>query len=76
MLAAKAMDLATGPMIGFDPEGVSLLLELPDNLVPVMLVVLGKQAGTMRARMSRLGLDEVVKLESFSGAGLVAASSD
>jgi len=76
MLAAKAMGYDSCPMIGFDPEGVSLLLELPDNLVPVMLVVLGKQAGTMRARMSRLGLDEVVKLESFSGAGLVAASSD
>ena len=70
MYAAHAMGLATGPMIGFDPAGVAELLELPEDLIPVMLVVLGKQEGTLRPRMSRLGLDEVVKLESFSGESL------
>jgi nitroreductase len=70
MLAATDMGLATGPMIGFDPDGVSKAIGLDDAHLPVMLIVLGKQTGDIRPRASRLGLDEVVKLERFDGAGL------
>lgn len=70
MTTARAMGLATGPMIGFDPVRVSELVRLPDDHVPVMLVVLGKQTGTMRPRMARHPLSETVKLETFDGEGL------
>ena len=70
MLAAKSMGLATGPMIGFDPSAVADLLGLGDDLVPVMMIVLGKQDGDLRPRAMRLPLSEVVKLERMDGAGL------
>ncbi len=70
MYAAKAMGLATGPMIGFDPQAVAKLVELEDGVLPVMLIVLGKEVGEMRPRMGRLALSEVVKLESYTGEGL------
>jgi putative NAD(P)H nitroreductase len=60
MYAAKSMGLATGPMIGFDPVGVAGVLNLPDNLVPVMLIVLGKQTGDMRPRAFRWPVSDFV----------------
>lgn len=71
MLAAHDLGYASGPLIGFDPEGVAGVVKLDDQHVPVMLVVLGKQVGDIRPRAFRYPLSEVVKLESFSGAGLV-----
>ena len=70
MFAAQNQGLATGPMIGFDPEAVSSLLGLEPGHIPVMLVVIGKPVGEMRSRGSRLPLPEVVKLESWTGASL------
>ena len=70
MYAAKALGLSTGPMIGFDPAGVAEVVELPENLVPAMLIVLGKETGTMRPRSFRLPTSEIVKLERYPGSGL------
>ncbi len=70
MFAAFDLSYATGPMIGFDPKAVSELLGLDHEHVPVMLVVIGKQVGEVRPRAYRLPVDEVVKLDSFHGAGL------
>ena len=70
MLAAKSMGLATGPMIGFDPSAVGERVGLTADLIPVMMIVLGKQEGEMRPRAMRLPLSEVVKLERLDGAGL------
>jgi len=70
MLAAYDMGYATGPMIGFDPLKVGELIKLKDNHIPVMIIVIGKQQGEMRPRAFRYSLEEVVKLESFEGAGL------
>jgi len=70
MLAATDMGYATGPMIGFDPEAVGRLLGVDDSPLIVMLVVLGKQAGELRPRAARLGLNTVVRLESLDGPGL------
>jgi nitroreductase len=75
MHAATAAGLASGPMIGFDPEQVARLVELPEDVVPVMLVALGTQSGTPPARPFRLPPEEVVKLESFTGAGLAVRAS-
>lgn len=70
MLAAKDQGYETGPMIGFDQAGMAKLLRLPENHVPVMLIVLGKGTAPERDRAYRRPLDEVVKLDYFDGAGL------
>ncbi len=70
MHAAYDMGYATGPLIGFDSKGVSELVGLDANHIPVMLVVLGKQTGTMRPRSFRHPLGDIVKLEAMDGAGL------
>lgn len=42
MMAAKDKGWDTCPMIGFDPEGVRNLFNIPDNLVPALLITIGK----------------------------------
>jgi nitroreductase len=69
MLAAKDMGLATGPMIGFDPEAVSKIIHLDADHIPVMMVVIGRQVGDMRPRAYRRPLEEIVKFETLDGAG-------
>src|ERR671923_183252 len=44
MIAAQAKGLATGPMIGFDPEGVKREFGISDRYVPVMLLTVGYPA--------------------------------
>lgn len=70
MLAAADLGLATGPMIGFDPDRVGKLIELDEHHIPVMIVVIGKQVGDLRPRAFRKPLEEVVKLETLDGPGL------
>ena len=41
MLAAHAMGLGAGPMIGFDPEAVSQEFGLAEDEIPVMLIAVG-----------------------------------
>ena len=71
MYAAKSKGWDTGPMIGFDAKKVSEYLELTEQLVPVMMIVLGKALnGEQPDRAYRRPLSEVVKLESVSGSPL------
>jgi len=71
MYAAKATGWDSGPMIGFDAARVGSLLELPENLLPVMMVTLGKALdGVQPARLYRRPLSESVHLESAAGATL------
>lgn len=44
MLAAQAMDLVSGPMIGFDPQQVAQGFGLGADEIPVMLVTVGRPA--------------------------------
>lgn len=44
MLAAEGMGLASGPMIGFDADGVSKAFGLSADEIPVMLVTVGYRA--------------------------------
>ncbi|MEQ8232005.1 MAG: nitroreductase family protein [Gammaproteobacteria bacterium] len=69
MYAAKNRGWDTGPMIGFDAGKVAALLELADNVVPVMMVVLGRAAGGVQPpRGYRRPLSEVLHYERY-GAG-------
>ena len=60
MIAAQAKGLATGPMIGFDPEGVKREFNIPNRYVPVMLLTVGYSAPGNWPRKPRLGVDEVL----------------
>ena len=70
MLAAQSMGLVTCPMIGFDPKKVAEAVKLPEDHIPVMLIVLGKPGPGAPFPTSRLPLDETVKLETLDGPGL------
>jgi len=70
MYAAKDLGFDTGPMIGFDTAAMARLLHLPENYIPVMLIVLGKGEPAPRPRAYRRPLAETVHLETFDGAGL------
>jgi nitroreductase len=60
MIAAQAKGLVTGPMIGFDPEGVKREFNIADRYVPVMLLTVGYPAPGNWPRKPRLGVEEVL----------------
>ncbi|ABD01050.1 nitroreductase family protein [Synechococcus sp. R55.6] len=60
MIAAQAKGLVSGPMIGFDPEGVKREFGIADRYVPVMLLAVGYAAAGNLPRKPRLGVDEVL----------------
>lgn len=62
MLIAKDKGWDTCPMIGFDPEAVKTVLGLSDNLVPVMLITIGKDnQHKIRPRGYRKPVNEFVE---------------
>ena len=63
MLAAEARGLVSGPMIGFDPEGVKREFGISDRYVPVMLIAIGYAAPGNHPRKPRLSVDEVLAFE-------------
>ncbi|MHC4930813.1 MAG: nitroreductase family protein [Planctomycetota bacterium] len=70
MLVATSKGLCSCPMIGFVPERVARIVELPDGYVTAMLVVLGKEGADAPFPTSRFPLSDTVKLETFSGTSL------
>lgn len=73
MYAARNRGWDSGPMIGFDAAKVAALLALTANVVPVMLIVLGRaRDGVTAARSYRRPLPEVVRLETLDGMALHA----
>jgi nitroreductase len=67
MLAAKAMDYDTCPMIGFDVDTVSGLIRLPEHHVLGMMVVVGKAIQPARERSGPLPYEELVFENHFPG---------
>ena len=65
MLAAKSMGYDSNPMIGFDPEKVSEIINLPDEHVISMLMAIGKQTKPAMPRGGQLPLDKVVFTDKF-----------
>ena len=70
MLAAQDRGWATVPMIGFDPEAVSKLVNLKPNYFPVMLMPIGFKKEDTRPRDYRRPVEEVVKINTLDGPGL------
>jgi nitroreductase len=60
MLAAEAKGLVSGPMIGFDFEGVKKAFNISDRYVPAMLIAVGYPAPGNWPRKPRLAVDEVL----------------
>ncbi len=71
MLAAQNRGWATVPMIGFDPEAVSQLVNLKSNFIPVMLMAIGFKKEEPRPRSYRRPIEEVVKINTLDGPGLM-----
>jgi nitroreductase len=63
MIAAQAKGLVSGPMIGFDPEGVKREFGISDRYVPAMLVAVGYPAPGDKPRKPRLRVDEVLAFD-------------
>ena len=70
MLAAQNRGWATVPMIGFDPDAVSKLVNLKPNYIPVMMMAVGFQKEEPRPRDYRRPIEEVVKMNTLNGPGL------
>jgi len=66
MLAAKSMGYDSNPMIGFDPQKVAEIINLPKDHVISMLMVIGKQTKPAMPRGGQLPLDDVVFTDKFS----------
>jgi len=65
MLAAKAMGYDSCPMIGFEPERVAALINLPEDHVIGMFVVVGKGIKPAWPKPGQLPLDEVRVKNTF-----------
>ncbi len=63
MIAAQAKGLVSGPMIGFDPEGVKREFGISDRYVPVMLLTVGYPAAGNWPRKPRLTVEEVLAFD-------------
>lgn len=62
MLAAKNAGWATCPMIGFDPDEINSILDIPDDKEPVLMIVIGKEkVESRRPRGYRKPVGEFVK---------------
>lgn len=66
MLIAKDKGWDTCPMIGFDPEQLRRVLNIPDRYVPAMLITIGKEdTGKQRPRGYRKPVGEFVTYNGF-----------
>jgi nitroreductase len=65
MLAAKSMGLDSCPMIGFDPQKVADLIQLPNNHIIGMLITVGKALKSASPRGGQLPYEEVVHMNHF-----------
>jgi len=72
MLKATEMDLASGPMIGFDPDEVSKRFGIEAPRFPAMLIVLGQPSADApkHPRPYRREVDDIVRLETANGRAL------
>jgi len=66
MLVAKSMGYDSNPMIGFNPQKVAEIINLPDEHVISMLMVIGKQIKPAMPRGGQLPLSDIVFTDRFS----------
>ena len=67
MLAAEARGLASGALIGFDPERVRREFAVPAGCIPVMLLAVGRPLETDAVRKPRLDVDTILSFDDGRG---------
>ena len=65
MLAAKGLGYDSCPMIGFDPEQVAKIINLPDNYLVGMMIPMGKALKPANPRGGLLPLNDILFENSF-----------
>lgn len=65
MLAAKAMGYDSCPMIGFDPDKVADLINLPADYVISFIIVVGKMIKPPWPKPGQLPLEDVIVHDQF-----------
>jgi len=65
MLAATELGYDSCPMVGYDPEQIAKLINLPEDHVIGMMVAIGKKSEDAYPRGGQLSLDEVVFTDRF-----------
>ena len=65
MLTAKAMGYDSCPMIGFDPQKVGEIINLPKDHVITLMITIGKATQAPKPRSGPLDLDEVLIRNKF-----------
>ena len=65
MLAAKAMGYDSCPMIGFDPDQVAELIQLPEDHVIGFMIAVGKAVQPAWPKPGQLDLNEVLIHDKF-----------
>ncbi|MCP4248973.1 MAG: nitroreductase family protein [bacterium] len=68
MLGAKAMGYDSCPMIGFEPDKVAKLINLPDDHIIGLLIPVGKATKPAWPKPGQLPLEEVVVRDRFAKA--------
>ena len=66
MLAAKDMGYDSCPMIGFDPDAVARLIQLPADHVIGFMIAVGKGIKPAWPKPGQLPIDEVVVYDKFA----------
>lgn len=72
MLEAADIGLETTWVMGFDPEKIAKTYDMPDNFVPVALLVMGypaEDAAPHKLHEQRVAIDDIVFYNDFSGWG-------
>ena len=65
MLKAKDMGYDSCPMIGFDPDKVAEIINLPEDHVIGLMISVGKASKEAWARAGQLSIDEVMIKDKF-----------
>ena len=69
LLAAHAQEVGAWPMTSFSPDAVRILLNIPENLAPIMFVGLGWPAiipkSSLKKPKTRVRIEEFVQWGSF-----------
>lgn len=65
MLAAKALGYDSCPMIGFDPEKVAEIINLPDDHIIPLILPIGKAVKPAQGRSGPLSKEKIIFKDSF-----------
>ncbi len=65
MLTAKSMGYDSCPIIGFDPDSVAKIIQLPEDHMVCMLLAIGKSTREANPRGGQLPLEEVLIENQF-----------